>query len=78
MADLVLGGDIYLALGGDYPCNFALSSTQYLATSVTGIDVLLSGHWNPEDQPEFVNDQLGKFFSQSFLFFIYGECNRSR
>ena len=28
MPVLVLGGDIYPALGGDYPGNFALESTQ--------------------------------------------------
>jgi hypothetical protein len=44
MPVLVLGGDIYPALGGDYPGNFALSSTQNLATNVTGIIVPLSGH----------------------------------
>ena len=32
-----LGGDIYPALGGDYPGNFAYSSLQSLATNVTGI-----------------------------------------
>ena len=31
MPVLVLGGDIYPALGGDYPGNFALESTQALA-----------------------------------------------
>ena len=51
---LVLGGDIYPALGGDYSGNFALSSTQHLATNVTGITVPLSGHWIPEEQPKFV------------------------
>ncbi len=61
---LVLGGDIYPALGGDYPGNFALSSTQHLATNVTGITVPLSGHWIPEEQPKFVIEQLAKFFKQ--------------
>ena len=49
MPVLVLGGDIYPALGGDYPGNFALSSTQHLATNVTGITVPLSGHWIPKE-----------------------------
>jgi hypothetical protein len=44
MPVLVLGGDIYPALGGDYPGNFALNSTKALATNVTGITVPLSGH----------------------------------
>ena len=34
---LVLGGDIYPALDGDFPGNFALSSTQALASKVTGV-----------------------------------------
>jgi pimeloyl-ACP methyl ester carboxylesterase len=61
---LVLGGDIYPALGGDFPGNFALSSTQALAANVTGVTVPLSGHWIPEEQPEFVIDQLFNFFGK--------------
>ncbi len=65
MPVLVLGGDIYPALGGDLPGNFALSSTQALAANVKGITVPLSGHWIPEEQPGFVIDQLFKFFGNS-------------
>ena len=64
MPVLVLGGDIYPALGGDFPGNFGLSSTQALAANVTGITVPLSGHWIPEEQPEFVLEQLTTFFSK--------------
>ena len=64
MPVLVLGGDIYPALGGDFPGNFALTSTQALAENVTGITVPLSGHWIPEEQPKFVIEQLTKFFNQ--------------
>ena len=64
MPVLVLGGDIYPALGGDFPGNFALKSTQALAANVTGITVPLSGHWIPEEQPKFVIEQLAKFFNQ--------------
>ena len=46
---LVLGGDIYPALDGDFPGNFALSSTQALASKVTGVTVPLSGYWIPEE-----------------------------
>ena len=53
-----------LVLGGDYPGNFALSSTQALAANVTGITVPLSGHGIPEEQPQFVIEQLMKFFSE--------------
>jgi pimeloyl-ACP methyl ester carboxylesterase len=64
MPVLVLGGDIYPALGGDFPGNFALNSTQALAANVTGITVPLSGHWIPEEQPQFVIEQLAKFFGK--------------
>ena len=59
---LALGGDVYPALGGDIPGNFAYSSLQSLASNVTGIIVPLSGHWIPEEQPQFVIDHLLKFF----------------
>ena len=58
---LALGGDVYPALGGDIPGNFAYSSLQSLASNVTGIIVPLSGHWIPEEQPQFVIDHLLKF-----------------
>ena len=44
--------------------NFALSSTQALAANVTGVTVPLSGHWIPEEQPQFVIEQLAKFFGE--------------
>ena len=44
---------IYLALGGDFPGNFALSSTQAFALNVTSVTVPLSEHWIPEEQPHF-------------------------
>ena len=59
---LALGGDVYPALGGDIPGNFAYSPLQSLASNVTGIIVPLSGHWIPEEQPQFVIDHLLKFF----------------
>ncbi|HEX5979353.1 MAG TPA: alpha/beta hydrolase [Nitrososphaeraceae archaeon] len=65
MPVLVLGGDIYPALGGDFPGNLALSSTQALAVNVTGVIVPLSGHWIPEEQPEFVIKQLANFFGNN-------------
>jgi len=49
---LVLGGDIYPALGGDIPGNFASISLQSLATNVTGVTVPLSGHWIPVEHPD--------------------------
>jgi pimeloyl-ACP methyl ester carboxylesterase len=73
MPVLVLGGDIYPALGGNFPGNFGLSSTQALAANVTGITVPLSGHWIPEEQPEFVIEQLVNFFGDSKLLILYNE-----
>jgi pimeloyl-ACP methyl ester carboxylesterase len=61
---LALGGDIYPALGGDAPGNFALDSTQGLAENIKGVIVPLSGHYMPEEQPQFVVEQLTKFFSE--------------
>ena len=62
---LALGGDIYPGLGGDIPGNFAASSLQSLATNVTGVTVPLSGHWIAEERPDFVIDQLSKFFGNN-------------
>ena len=64
MPVLVLGGDIYPALGGHLSGNFALESTQALSTNVKGITVPLSGHWIPEEQPQFVIKQLVNFFKE--------------
>jgi pimeloyl-ACP methyl ester carboxylesterase len=65
MPVLAVGGDIYPAVGGDLPGNFALYSTQQLAANVQGITVPLSGHWIPEEQPDFVIKQLDNFFGAS-------------
>jgi pimeloyl-ACP methyl ester carboxylesterase len=62
MPVLVLGGDIYPALGGDFPGNFALNATQAVAQNVRGVIVPFSGHWIPEEQPYFVVEQLTTFF----------------
>jgi pimeloyl-ACP methyl ester carboxylesterase len=62
---LVLGGDIYPALGSDLPGNFSLTPMQQLAANVERVTVPLSGHWIPEEQPGFVIDQLFKFFGNS-------------
>jgi pimeloyl-ACP methyl ester carboxylesterase len=36
-----------------------------LAQNVTGITVPNSGHWIPEEQPEFVIKQLANFFGNN-------------
>jgi pimeloyl-ACP methyl ester carboxylesterase len=65
MPVLVLSGDIYPALGGDLPQDIMLSSMQALAQNVRGITVPLSGHWIPEERPDFAINQLFKFFGNS-------------
>lgn len=65
MPVLALGGDIYPALGGDAPGNFALDSIQGLAENVKGVIVPLSGHYIPEERPDFVTKELFKFFGNS-------------
>jgi pimeloyl-ACP methyl ester carboxylesterase len=62
---LVLSGYIYPSLGGDFPGNTTLNSTQALAENVKGAIVPYSGHWIPEEQPDFVIAQLSKFFGNS-------------
>jgi pimeloyl-ACP methyl ester carboxylesterase len=65
MPVLVVGDDIYPAVGGDLPGNFALYSIQQLAANVQGITVPLSGHWIPEEQPDFVIKEITNFFGSS-------------
>ena len=64
---LVLSGDIYPALGGDIPGSMTLNSIQSLAlaTNVQSVIVPYSGHWIPEERPDFLLDQLSKFFGNS-------------
>jgi pimeloyl-ACP methyl ester carboxylesterase len=53
-----------LVLGGE--CSFgdaALDSMRLLATDVRGSVIPNTGHWIPEEQPEFLADQLFKFFA---------------
>jgi hypothetical protein len=35
-----------------------------LAANVTGVTVPLSGHWIPEEQPDFHIEQLTTFFGE--------------
>jgi pimeloyl-ACP methyl ester carboxylesterase len=59
---LVLAGDFYPAFGGDVPGNPVLNAVK--AENVRGTVVPLSGHWSPEEKPEFMIEQLTKFFSE--------------
>jgi pimeloyl-ACP methyl ester carboxylesterase len=64
---LVLSGDIYPVLGGDIHGSMTLNSIQSLAlaANVQGVIVPYSGHWIPEERPDFLLDQLSKFFGNS-------------
>jgi hypothetical protein len=53
------------ALGGDFPGSTTLNSTQALAENVKSVIVPFSGHWIPEERPDFVLDQLSKFFGNN-------------
>jgi pimeloyl-ACP methyl ester carboxylesterase len=55
-----------LALGGEYSFGTAaLDSMKSLATDVRGGTVPLSGHWIAEERPDFLTEQLFKFFGNS-------------
>jgi pimeloyl-ACP methyl ester carboxylesterase len=65
MLVLTFGAGYIPAFRGDVTINYALYGMQKLAQNVTGIKVPLSGHWIPEERPDFVVDQLFKFFRNS-------------
>jgi pimeloyl-ACP methyl ester carboxylesterase len=55
-----------LVLAGE--CSFgdaALDSMRLLATDVSGSIIPNTGHWIPEERPEFLADQLFKFFGNN-------------
>jgi pimeloyl-ACP methyl ester carboxylesterase len=58
---LVLAGDFYPAFGGDITFTPALG-VRALAENVNSTVVPLSGHYIPEEQPDFVIEQLVNFF----------------
>jgi pimeloyl-ACP methyl ester carboxylesterase len=60
---LALGAGFIPAFGGNVTINYALYGMQALAQNVTGIKVPNSGHWIPEERPDFVVKQLTTFFS---------------
>jgi pimeloyl-ACP methyl ester carboxylesterase len=62
MPVLAVGGGYIPAFGGDVTINYALYGMQKLAQDVKGVKVPLSGHWIPEERPEFVVNMLNNFF----------------
>jgi pimeloyl-ACP methyl ester carboxylesterase len=65
MLVLAVGAGYIPAFGGDVTINYALYGMQKLAQNVTDIKVPLSGHWIPEERPDFVIRTLDNFFAGS-------------
>jgi pimeloyl-ACP methyl ester carboxylesterase len=65
MPVLGLGGGYTPAFGGNVTMPSVVYGMQKLAQNVTSVLVPNSGHWIPEEQPEFLSDQLLKFFRNS-------------
>jgi pimeloyl-ACP methyl ester carboxylesterase len=64
MPVLALGGGYNPALGGNVTMPNVIYGLHiwHIAENVTGIKVPNSGHWIPEEQPQFVIKQLANFF----------------
>lgn len=64
MPVLALGGSFIPVLGGNITMPSIIYGMKILAQNVTGITVPNSGHFIPEEQPQFLTDKLIKFFRQ--------------
>ena len=62
MPVLAIGAGYIPAFGGNVTINYALYGMQALAQNVRGIQVPNSGHWIPEERPDFVIKLLDNFF----------------
>jgi pimeloyl-ACP methyl ester carboxylesterase len=62
MPVLAVYGSYYPAFGGNVTINPALYSMKALAQNVRGIQIPNSGHWSPEERPNFVVRMLDNFF----------------
>ncbi|MGB8935866.1 MAG: alpha/beta hydrolase [Candidatus Nitrosopolaris sp.] len=62
MPVLAVGAGYIPAFGGNVTINYALYGMQALAQNVRGIQVPDSGHWIPEERPDFVIKLLDNFF----------------
>jgi len=60
-----LEADFYPVFGGPVQGIPVANAVKAMAQNVTGIKIPLSGHWIPEEQPQFVIKQLAKFFGGS-------------
>ena len=62
MPVLAVGGSYYPVYGGNVTSNSVLYAMKALAQNVRGIQVPNSGHWIPEERPDFVIKMLDNFF----------------
>ena len=65
MPVLALGGAFIPVLGGNITMPSIIYGMKILAQNVQGITVPNSGHFIPEEQPQFLTDQLLKFFGNA-------------
>jgi pimeloyl-ACP methyl ester carboxylesterase len=65
MPVLALGGAYLPVLGGNITMPSIIYGMQQLAENVQGIRVTNSGHFIPEEQPQFVINQLSNFFGRN-------------
>jgi pimeloyl-ACP methyl ester carboxylesterase len=63
MPVLAMGGGYIPVLGGNITMPSIIYGMQKLAQNVQGIKVPNSGHFIPEERPDFVGKQLDNFFS---------------
>jgi pimeloyl-ACP methyl ester carboxylesterase len=62
MPVLAVAGGYIPFVGGNVTGNYVLYGMQALAQNVRGIQVPNSGHWIPEERPDFVIKLLDNFF----------------
>ena len=65
MPVLALGAGYIPTFGGNITMPTIVYGMQKLAQNATGITVPNSGHWIPEERPDFVLGQLAKFVGNS-------------
>ena len=65
MPVIAVGGGYNPALGGNITIPSIIYGMKILAQNVQGIIVPNSGHWIPEEQPDFLVNQLSDFFARS-------------
>jgi len=61
---LAVGSSFTIFFGGNSTTNYTLSEMKALAQNVRGIQVPNSGHFIPEERPNYVISQLSHFFSE--------------